>query len=177
MTPPATAPVCPPLDSLATADCLALMKRSGVGRVAITIGALPVVVPICYCVTGGHILFFIGQRSKEISALSGTVIAFETNSQDAPIGEAFRWSVQVTGTARVVADHVRAAAAAAAGLRPFDSSNLTQLIDLEPGKISGWRIDTGGEIPPVVAVGRSLMATERPADRGVARTAGSRPHS
>ncbi len=88
------------LEVLERDECLALLAGSHVGRVGVSIGALPTVLPVSYRLIGDRVLFRTGVGSKLDAATAGAVIAFEVDDVD-PVGHE-GWSVVVTGIATVV---------------------------------------------------------------------------
>lgn len=84
---------------LSRTECLELLRRAGVGRIAFTERALPAIRPVNYTLIGSHLA--LRTEGKGLGRrLDGQVVAFEVDCIDAdqPRG----WSVVVTGTARLV---------------------------------------------------------------------------
>ena len=79
-----------------------LLRRMTLGRVGVTIGALPVVLPVNFTVDGDRILVRTGEGTKLDAALRKAVVAFEVDDLD-PLSHA-GWSVVVTGMADEVKD-------------------------------------------------------------------------
>jgi nitroimidazol reductase NimA-like FMN-containing flavoprotein (pyridoxamine 5'-phosphate oxidase superfamily) len=85
------------LELLTEADCLALAAHRPIGRVAVSVGALPAVFPVNFCFLGRDVVFRTAQGMKLAAALRGTVVAFEVDDFDV---EGHRgWSVLIVGTA------------------------------------------------------------------------------
>ncbi|MCU1590153.1 MAG: Pyridoxamine 5-phosphate oxidase [Frankiales bacterium] len=87
------------LQPIGRAECLQLLARSSLGRVAFTERALPAIRPVNYTLVGHQVLLRtesdgLGRR------LDGQVVAFEVDEMDAELGTG--WSVVVTGTAHLV---------------------------------------------------------------------------
>jgi len=87
---------------LSTADCRRLLATRALGRVGLTSGALPVIVPVEYAYEGDVITFRTAGDDKLRAAADGHVLAFEVDAYDAESGN--RWSVHVLGRATVVTD-------------------------------------------------------------------------
>lgn len=83
-------------------ECLLLLATARLGRVAITSGALPVILPVNFHLVGDEILFQTAPGTKLEAATRNAVVAFEVDSMD-PI-EHTGWSVLVTGVARQLID-------------------------------------------------------------------------
>jgi nitroimidazol reductase NimA-like FMN-containing flavoprotein (pyridoxamine 5'-phosphate oxidase superfamily) len=83
-------------------QCVRLLQRATVGRVGITSGALPAVLPVNFHVDDDRIVFRTGQGTKLDAATRDAVVAFEADEID-PAGRT-GWSVMVTGVAQEVTD-------------------------------------------------------------------------
>jgi nitroimidazol reductase NimA-like FMN-containing flavoprotein (pyridoxamine 5'-phosphate oxidase superfamily) len=88
------------IDPLSAADCRRLLGLHTLGRVGITNGGLPQILPVRYVYDDGVIVFRTGAGTKLRAAESGDVLAFEVDSYDAAAGRG--WSVMVLGRASVV---------------------------------------------------------------------------
>ena len=83
-------------------DCLHHLGTATFGRIALTMAALPVVLPVSYRLVDGRVVIRTSAGAKLAAAMAGTVVAFEIDHMD-PLDHT-GWSVLVTGTARVVDD-------------------------------------------------------------------------
>ena len=93
-------------DALTEDECRVLLAGRTFGRVGVTSGGLPVILPVRYLYADGEIRFRTGGGTKLRAAESGDVVAFEVDSYDGETGAG--WSVLVLGRATVVtatADH------------------------------------------------------------------------
>jgi nitroimidazol reductase NimA-like FMN-containing flavoprotein (pyridoxamine 5'-phosphate oxidase superfamily) len=88
------------LEVLSTNECLRLLESATVGRIGITSGALPVILPINFRLDGRRILFRTSLGTKLDAATRNAVVAFEVDQVD-PVYHS-GWSVLVTGVARNV---------------------------------------------------------------------------
>jgi len=91
-------------------ECRALLASAAVGRVGLSIDALPVVLPVNFVVDGDRIVFCTSTGAKLRQALEGAVVCFEVDHVD-PIYHS-GWSVLATGRAGEITDpydldHVR----------------------------------------------------------------------
>jgi uncharacterized protein len=125
-------------------ECLELLGSVPVGRVGVTIDALPAVLPVNFTLWNSAIVFRTVPGTKLDAAAAGEVVAFEADgygTRDAPGG----WSVLVRGVAREVTDPVELAQVTAI---PLDS----------------WAWDGSAHryvcIEPTVMTGRRLVVTE-----------------
>jgi nitroimidazol reductase NimA-like FMN-containing flavoprotein (pyridoxamine 5'-phosphate oxidase superfamily) len=89
-----------PTDALSDAECRRLLGTQTMGRVGITSGGLPCILPVCYLYDDGAIVFRTGSGTKLRSAVSGDVLAFEVDAYDRVSGRG--WSVLALGRAAVI---------------------------------------------------------------------------
>jgi uncharacterized protein len=87
-------------DALPEAECRRLLATQILGRVGITSGGLPCILPVCYVYDDGAIVFRTGAGTKLRAAVSGDVLAFEVDAYDPRSGQG--WSVLVLGRASVL---------------------------------------------------------------------------
>ena len=90
----------PPRRSLNRAACLELLAPGGHGRVAATMRAVPVIIPVTFTLFGEDIMISPGAQPDMARAVAGAVVAFETDAIG-PDGCAV-WDVHVTGVARTL---------------------------------------------------------------------------
>jgi nitroimidazol reductase NimA-like FMN-containing flavoprotein (pyridoxamine 5'-phosphate oxidase superfamily) len=88
------------LQVLTRDECLRLLAEGHLGRIGLTSGALPLVLPVNYRFDEDEVLFRSAVGSKLDQATRGTVVAFEVDDFDAFSHAG--WSVLVTGRARVL---------------------------------------------------------------------------
>jgi nitroimidazol reductase NimA-like FMN-containing flavoprotein (pyridoxamine 5'-phosphate oxidase superfamily) len=88
------------LESLSESECLAMAARRPIGRVAVSVGALPGVFPVTFCFVGRDVVFRTAAGTKLAAAVRGTIVAFEVDDFDA-IGHV-GWSVLIVGEASEV---------------------------------------------------------------------------
>jgi len=103
---------------LSETDCRELLSRGGLGRVGITIGALPVILPVNFAVVDDDIVFRTRKGTKLNAAASGSVVAFETDSYNER--EHSGWSVLAVGRATRFEPGEQVAGSALAALKPWD---------------------------------------------------------
>ena len=122
---------------LAEDEARELLAIGGVGRVGITMGALPAIFPVNYAVIDGAVVFRTGPGSKLCAATAGAVVAFEVDDYQAT--EKTGWSVLVVGCAEVVTDLALTFKVLDAHLEPFAGGRRSSIIRIEPAFISGRR--------------------------------------
>jgi hypothetical protein len=86
------------LHALDSDECLRLLSTQSVGRLAVSSGALPVVMPVRYEVRGADIVVRVTRGSRLEAAARHSIVAFEAD--DIHPGDHSGWSVSVTGLAR-----------------------------------------------------------------------------
>jgi len=84
-------------ETLSREECLALLASCSVGRVGLSIDALPVILPVNYVLDGERIVFRTGRGTKLTAAIRNAVVCFEVDRIDEECRAG--WSVLVTGTA------------------------------------------------------------------------------
>jgi nitroimidazol reductase NimA-like FMN-containing flavoprotein (pyridoxamine 5'-phosphate oxidase superfamily) len=126
------------LEILSETECRDLLGHEAVGRVGVTVAALPVILPVNYGWLDGEIMFRTGEGTKLRAAVDRSVIAFEVDSYDP--GTCTGWSVLAVGRGREVTDPDEVAAAEGAGLAPWANGNRHNWIKMRPEFLSGRRI-------------------------------------
>jgi nitroimidazol reductase NimA-like FMN-containing flavoprotein (pyridoxamine 5'-phosphate oxidase superfamily) len=126
------------LETLEETECRALLGDRGVGRVAVTIGAVPAVFPVNYSVLDGEVVFRTGSGTKLDAAVRRAVIAFEIDEVDPLYHQG--WSVMVVGVADVVVDADRLSRAEHLPLRPWARGARQHLVAIRSGIVTGRRI-------------------------------------
>jgi nitroimidazol reductase NimA-like FMN-containing flavoprotein (pyridoxamine 5'-phosphate oxidase superfamily) len=126
------------LELLTEDEALVLLAAGEVGRVGVTMGAMPAIFPVNYRVVDGAILFRTAAGSKLNAAAAGAVVAFEVDDYDRV--DRSGWSVLAVGTAEVVQDGHMALKAIAAHLAPYADGSRAAIVRIEPTFLSGRRI-------------------------------------
>jgi uncharacterized protein len=126
------------LEILSAEQCRDLLQRSTVGRVAVTVAALPAIFPVNYAVLDGQIIFRTGDGTKLRAALEKAVVAFQVDHFDGSVASG--WSVMAVGLAEEITDPHDLAAAEALGLLPFAAGDRSHYIRIAPEFLSGRRI-------------------------------------
>ncbi len=117
--------------------CLDLLMREEVGRIAVSVSALPAIFPVNYRMIDGDVMFLTGDGIKANAAIEGNVVGFEVDHIDPESRTG--WSVLIVGQARLVG----AAERAAMGdlhLSPWAGGFKSHLVRIHPEFISGRRI-------------------------------------
>jgi len=116
-------------DLIPEEECWALLAGASVGRVALSIHALPAILPVQYYLDGRTLAVCFGHRELPERSLNA-VVAFAADAID-PISRS-GWSVQVQGRSSVP------------GSLRVDTDcgwpTAGQIVQIEPETISGYRI-------------------------------------
>jgi len=126
------------LEILSQDQCDALLRQGAVGRVAVTVAALPAIFPVNYAILDGDIVFLTGDGTKLRAALVRAVVAFEVDHIDP--GPPSGWSVMAVGVAEEITDPGDLRAVAELGLRPFAGGDRSHVVRIRPEFVSGRRI-------------------------------------
>lgn len=126
------------LQEIPEAECLEILDRHSLGRIAVVAGGQPLIFPVNYAMSGRIVAFRTAGGSKLFHAPESRV-CFEIDAYDTSTGAG--WSVMVQGVAVDATDafddvswaaHVAAPRPAAPGAKPF-------WIAIEPTRITGRR--------------------------------------
>ncbi|MFI5042486.1 MAG: pyridoxamine 5'-phosphate oxidase family protein [Acidimicrobiales bacterium] len=115
---------------ISASECWELLKGEVVGRLALSLRALPAILPVQYYVDGEDLAICLGHHEIPHQAVDGTVVAFAADSIDAPTRVG--WTVQVLGITRVPRP---------IGM-PTDCGQpiVGQIVHLRPAKVTGFSI-------------------------------------
>jgi len=129
----------PTLEMLSASECFEYLRGARIGRVALSVDALPIVLPVSFALRGNDIVFRAAIDAKLSAATSGTVVAFEADGCDAD--GATSWSVVAQGVASAVVDRVELDGIEAI-LDNGSSSDApcTRVVRVRAGHISGIRM-------------------------------------
>ena len=105
----------------------------------ITVGAVPVILPVNYVLEDGMIRFRTVKGSKLASGTTDTVIAFEADDYDSETGNG--WSVLVQGFASEVTDEDVCDRVFAAIPDPVGVAGARCVVEINIELISGRRFD------------------------------------
>lgn len=140
------------LELLDEEQCRRLLASGEVGRVGVTIGALPAIFPVNYRVVDDAVVFLTSPGTKLEAATANAVLAFEVD--DFGIADRTGWSVLVIGRSEVVDDDEVWARAREQGLEPFADGARRTMVRIAVELISGRRLvhaPGGGGVPWALA--------------------------
>jgi nitroimidazol reductase NimA-like FMN-containing flavoprotein (pyridoxamine 5'-phosphate oxidase superfamily) len=135
----AALPAPPVVTKLFPAECRRLLEPGGVGRIAFSTAAGPVVLPVNFVVLGGTIVFRTAAGTV-IGAHGDDTVAFEVDHIDEALGQG--WSVLARGQAHRVLQpgelrHVRETAVVV----PWPGGTRETYVRIVPSQITGRRIE------------------------------------
>jgi nitroimidazol reductase NimA-like FMN-containing flavoprotein (pyridoxamine 5'-phosphate oxidase superfamily) len=125
------------LEVLVAERCLELLSRAHLGRIAVTIGAVPAIFPVHYRLCEGQIIFSTGDGTNLHAASANTVVAFEVVDVD-PSWSA-GWSVLVVGVARELRDSATVAPTLDQVANPWEAGVGAHVMSILPAFVSGRR--------------------------------------
>jgi nitroimidazol reductase NimA-like FMN-containing flavoprotein (pyridoxamine 5'-phosphate oxidase superfamily) len=117
----ALSPIADVIDPLPDSVCRRLLACNTLGRVGITSGGLPLILPVHYVYDDGVIVFRTGAGTKLRAAANGDVLAFEVDAYEETLGRG--WSVMVLGRATVLSTEHGPAALSTRGLTSAGERN------------------------------------------------------
>ena len=127
------------LEVLRREECLRLLASATIGRIGISVDALPVVLPVNFRLVDERILFRTGVGTKLHAATTNAVVSFEVDSFDS-FGHT-GWSVLVTGTAREATDAQTQFALGPARVPRWAPHGDGRVVEIDTKRISGRRIN------------------------------------
>jgi nitroimidazol reductase NimA-like FMN-containing flavoprotein (pyridoxamine 5'-phosphate oxidase superfamily) len=131
------------LEAVSKEDCLTLLRQAAIGRVAVSVGAIPEIFPVNFCLIDDAIVFRAARGTKLLTASRETVVAFEVDDFD--VDNRQGWSVLVVGPSDEVTEPEEIATARerlADGWVPGDPDHVLRIT---PHRVSGRRIATSAE--------------------------------
>ena len=126
------------LEVLPPDECLALLRMNTLGRIGLSAGALPIVLPVNYVFRDDDVLVATRRGTTISTATRNTVVAFEVDQIDAESGEG--WSVLLQGVTREVTDPESIVAARLAPLARWVEPGDRRFFTISPDLISGRRL-------------------------------------
>ena len=90
----------PEMAKLSRQQCLTRLTSTEVGRIGVTMQALPVILPVHFAMVDESVQFGTTRNTRVDAAANGAVIAFQADGYD-PAGDAW-WSILLQGIAAPV---------------------------------------------------------------------------
>jgi hypothetical protein len=135
--------------ALSEQRCWELLATASAGRLALSVRALPVIVPVQYYLDGRRLAVCLGHHELPEQALDGTIVAFAADSIDPATRSG--WLVQGQGRSIIPR-----------GLRidtDCGAPAAAQVVEIELMRISGQRMHQCAFIDALRAAGRPPSAT------------------
>jgi pyridoxamine 5'-phosphate oxidase-like protein len=126
-------------------ECWKMLATASVGRLALSVRALPVILPVQYYLSDRRLAVCLGHHGLPERALDETIIAFAADSID-PVTRS-GWSVQVQGKSAIPR-----------GLKIDTACGLpaaAQVVEIEPGTVSGYWLHLCPLIDALIASGQT----------------------
>jgi len=141
----------PSAGELSPGACREKLESRTIGRLAVNIDALPVVLPVNYVLDGNSIVIRTPVGTKLGAAINETVVAFEVDHFDQEVDRG--WSVLVQGRSREITGAERLERAMVLPLRPVTSNGTPdRFVEVE------MEIVTGRHIEPLEGPGATARA-------------------
>lgn len=126
------------LEILSEQECLNLVTTSSVGRVGVTVGALPAIFPVNFALCGREVIFKTSRGTKLTAAARHAVVAFQCDWLDPQTRGG--WSVMVVGRAVPVTDPDRIAELDRLQIDSWAGGNRSDYVSITAEFVSGRRI-------------------------------------
>jgi nitroimidazol reductase NimA-like FMN-containing flavoprotein (pyridoxamine 5'-phosphate oxidase superfamily) len=130
------------------AECWRLLESAPLGRVGLTDGALPVIMPVHFTLWHGEVAFASLPDVKIRSAERGDVLVLQVDHYEPATDEG--WSVNAVGPARVVRDRAEVDALHARRFTPWAGDARVRYVAIRPTVLRGRRLghDAPGSSAP-----------------------------
>lgn len=116
--------------------CWELLATASVGRLALSVRAMPVILPVQYYLSGRRLAACLGHHEIPERSLNDAIIAFTADAIDPATRSGWSVQVQVQGRSVIRARNGSDAGSEAACGQPAAG----QLVEIEPGVISGYHV-------------------------------------
>jgi len=127
-------------------ECFEHLGQVSLGRIAVSIDALPVILPVHFALTERSVHFRACTGSKFDAATTGAVVAFQADAEKPLNGE--YWSVLLQGIASSVGDASADAQGRPLRLGPWaDLQENQHMVRIEATIVSGRKFRIAGEGP------------------------------
>jgi uncharacterized protein len=135
------------LEVLDRDDSLALLATAKIGRVLVSLDALPAAFPVNFALLDGDIVFRTGAGTKLQAAVRNTVVGFEVDDFD--LFDHTGWSVLVTGHADEILEQAAVDRARRLPLRPWLPSEPAHYVRIHTQLVTGRRMSLDGRMAHV----------------------------
>ena len=126
------------LQILDRSECMELLASKSVGRLGLTVGALPTVMPVNYRLIGDRIYFRTGSTERLRAATNCAVVAFEVDEIDEEHHNG--WTVVVTGVTEPIEHRDIAERLEQIGVPQWVPIPQTRFVSLSTDVVTGRRL-------------------------------------
>jgi nitroimidazol reductase NimA-like FMN-containing flavoprotein (pyridoxamine 5'-phosphate oxidase superfamily) len=138
-------------ERLTRAQCLDLLRSTGIGRIAYSQRAMPAIVTVDYAVIDEALVLRIDEGAPELAPMRNAVVAFQADHSGGLDGRS--WSVTCVGNARAVDNPATVVALAGAGEWSSAGSPRPAFLRMDPELLEGRLFRAlprpGGDRPPL----------------------------
>jgi nitroimidazol reductase NimA-like FMN-containing flavoprotein (pyridoxamine 5'-phosphate oxidase superfamily) len=131
------------IEVIERAECLDLLRSTGIGRIAVVEAGHPVIFPVNYAMDDEVIVFRTAEGTKLDATVRGGPASFEIDDTDRHTRTG--WSVVVTGWARVVTSPAVIERLEGLDVRSWSEHRKDHWVAVHPERISGRRIVPVGD--------------------------------
>ena len=151
------------LEVLERDESVELLRNAVIGRVLVTVGALPSAFPVNYALLGDDVVFRTGAGTKLTAAARDAVVAFQVDDFDAQ-GHG-GWSVLVTGHATEIEAPEELEAAVRLPLQSWLPEQPDRFIRIQSQLVTGRRLSLDARAAHRATAARAAVAEHREAER------------
>jgi nitroimidazol reductase NimA-like FMN-containing flavoprotein (pyridoxamine 5'-phosphate oxidase superfamily) len=123
------------LRRLSDEECRALLRGSDIGRVGVSVRALPAIFPVRFTMVDDDVLFRTSRETLLARVVSDAIVAFEADAIDNDQGHG--WSVLVVGRAEMIGTGVELEQVRHVALLPWTTSSDDSFVRIATDTISG----------------------------------------
>lgn len=143
---------------LSESECWALLRTTGVARLAVWVDDHPDIFPLNFAVDHGTVVFRTGAGTKLSAALSDAPVALEADGYDPETAEA--WSVVIRGEAEEIRSGPELLETVDLPLLPWQAGDKGRFVRIVPTTTSGRRFpiaDPSSWLTPLSGAKRAAM--------------------
>lgn len=126
------------LEAISKEDCLALLGKATIGRVALSVGAIPEIFPVNFCLIDDAIVFRAARGTRLHKGSRDAVVAFQVDDFD--VDARHGWSVLVVGLANEITEPEAVAMARHHLDDGWVVGDEDDILHITPHRVSGRRI-------------------------------------
>jgi nitroimidazol reductase NimA-like FMN-containing flavoprotein (pyridoxamine 5'-phosphate oxidase superfamily) len=128
------------LEVLTRDECLRLLGEKSVGRLGLTVGALPTVIPVNYRLIGDRVYFRTSTSERIRAATNCAVVAFEVDAIDEERHDG--WTVVVTGVTEPIEHRDNLERLEEIGVPQWTPADQPRLVSISTEVMAGRRLSS-----------------------------------